>query len=272
MPPAAKVFLIGAGPGDPDLLTIKGLKVLKRANVIIYDALIDPVLLNYAPSSAERIFVGQPRHQERMLQEGINRLMIVKARQCGIVVRLKGGDPFIFGRGGEEAIALQEAGIDWEVIPGITAGSAVPAYSGIPLTHRGVSSSVAFVTGHECEGKSGAVDWHRLATATDTLVIFMGSKNLQRLVKALLAAGRPPSTPVAIIESGTCPNQTAHVTTLDAIVALRTSVAIKSPALIVIGEVVRLREELARYTKPAAFNERSAITAEQYDEILSSVS
>ncbi len=195
-----KVSLVGAGPGDPGLLTVRGLTVLRQAEVIIYDRLVDPALLDEAPAEALRIFAGKLNGEHGLPQAEINALLIAHARQGRRVVRLKGGDPFIFGRGGEEAEALAAAGILFEVVPGISSAIAVPAYAGIPLTHRKLSSSFAVITGHEDACKDApAVDWARLATAVDTLVVLMGVKTLPRIVNALLTHGRSPETPVALI-------------------------------------------------------------------------
>jgi uroporphyrinogen III methyltransferase/synthase len=240
-----KVYLIGAGPGDPGLLTLKGSELLGGCDVVISDALVNPALLEYAPPDAERIFLSRTHDQNRIAQTEIHRLMIERAQQGKIVVRLKGGDPFIFGRGGEEALALAEAGIPWEVVPGVSAGNAVPAYAGIPLTHRAVASSVAFVTGHQCDGQHPAVAWDKIATAVDTLVIFMGVKSLPRIVAALLEAGRAPSTPIAVIECGTHVDQRVRTATLETILDPLTEAPIGTPALIIIGEVVSLQETLS---------------------------
>jgi uroporphyrin-III C-methyltransferase len=243
--PRGKVYLVGAGPGDPGLLTLKGGEALKGCDVVIYDALIAPALVQYAPAEAERIFIGPTHDPTRITQTEIYRLMIGRARQGKVVVRLKGGDPFIFGRGAEEAVALSEAGVPWEVVPGVSSGHAVPACAGIPLTHRAYASSVAFVTGHECDGKLSPVAWHKLATAVDTLVIFMGAKNLPRLVATLLEAGRAPSTPVAVIEGGASPDQRVRVATLGTILDTLADAPVETPALTVVGEVVSLRERLS---------------------------
>jgi len=243
-----KVYLVGAGPGDPGLLTLKGCEVLKSCEVVIYDALVNPALVEYVPPEAERIFIGHSRHHDRITQAEVHRLMIERARHGKVVVRLKGGDPFIFGRGGEEALALAEAGIEWEVVPGVSAGHAVPAYAGIPLTHRAYASSVAFVTGHECDGKRSPVAWDKLATAVDTLVVFMGAKNLPRLVAALLEAGRAPSTPVAVIEQGTHPDQRVRVATLETVLDAVAEPPIGTPTLIVVGEVVSLSVQRSAFS------------------------
>lgn len=244
-----KVYLVGAGPGDPELLTLKAYNVLKKCDVVIYDALINPDLLQYAPSYSEQIFIGHPRSKRRIKQEHIEQIMIARAYQGKTVVRLKGGDPFIFGRGGEEALALTEAGIEWQVVPGISAGHAVPAYAGIPLTHRGYASSVAFVTGHQCESKSTPVAWDKIATSVDTLVIFMSAKKLPQIVAALIEAGRTHSTPIAVIECGTHPDQKVRVATLGTILEKLSDEPVRTPALTIVGEVVRLHEKLCWYSK-----------------------
>ncbi len=235
-----KVYLVGAGPGDPELITMKGYRLLQSSDTIVYDSLVNPELLKIVSDSAHCISVGESRSKNRYSQDDINDLMIHEATAGNIVARLKGGDPFVFGRGSEEIIALNNAGIAWEIVPGISSGIAVPAYSGIPLTHRGISSSVAFVTGHECLGKSKSIDLVRIAECIDTIVIFMGLKNLNALAHRLLSFGKPASTPVAIIEKGTRDDQRTTITTLGKINNLKNSFI--SPALIVIGQVVNLRE------------------------------
>jgi uroporphyrinogen III methyltransferase/synthase len=198
-----KVYLVGAGPGDPALVTLKAVECLRRAEVVVYDYLANEGLLRYAPPEAELIYVGKKAGSHCMSQEQISALLVERSR-TSIVVRLKGGDPFIFGRGGEEALALVEAGIDFEVVPGVTSAIAVPAYAGIPLTHRDLTSSVAFVTGHEMADKEiSAVSWEGLATAVGTLVFLMGVRNLEHIASQLMAGGRPPETPAAVIRWGT---------------------------------------------------------------------
>ncbi|TMB98462.1 MAG: uroporphyrinogen-III C-methyltransferase, partial [Chloroflexi bacterium] len=207
MPPA--VALVGAGPGDPGLITVAGLERIREADVVVYDRLVNERLLRDARPEAERIYMGKVAGEGAHDQEAINRLLIEKAREGKRVVRLKGGDPFVFGRGGEEAVALREAGIDFEVVPGVTSAVAVPAYAGIPVTHRGLASSFAVVTGHEaepsppaplsCAGEGGNIDWGKVATAGDTLVFLMGMKTLPEIVDKLLGAGRQPDTPAAVI-------------------------------------------------------------------------
>ncbi|MBC7324580.1 MAG: uroporphyrinogen-III C-methyltransferase, partial [Moorella sp. (in: Bacteria)] len=196
---AGKVYLVGAGPGDAGLLTIKGQEYLACADAVVYDRLINPVLLDYAPASAAKIYVGKAPSRHALSQKEINELLIDLARQGKRVVRLKGGDPFVFGRGGEEALALKAANIPFEVVPGVTAAVAVPAYAGIPVTHRGLASSVAFITGNEDPGKENStINLEGLAGSVDTLVFLMGMANLPLIVSRLLACGRPPLTPVAL--------------------------------------------------------------------------
>lgn len=239
-----KVYLVGAGPGDPGLLTIKARDLLTKADCVVYDSLINPKILAFAPA-AEKVFVGKHTGGFSWRQEDINRLLLDKARQHRTVVRLKGGDPFVFGRGGEEALALVEAGIEWEVVPGVSAGAAVAAYAGIPITHRGLSSAVSFVTGHEDPAKSvSAVEWNHLANGADTLVIFMGVAKIGEIAARLIEHGRPAGTPVAVVRWGTYVSQQIWVSDLAKIGDLAQSEKIMSPALIVIGEVVRLREQL----------------------------
>jgi uroporphyrin-III C-methyltransferase len=236
------VYLVGAGPGDPGLLTVRGLDLIRRADVAVYDRLVNPELLEELSPRARRIFVGKASGQHTLPQEEINELLISHARRGHCVVRLKGGDPFVFGRGGEEAEALAAAGIPFEIIPGVSSAIAVPAYAGIPLTHRKFSSSFAVVTGHEaCEGRS-PVDWSRLATAVDTLVILMGLKNLPRIVSQLIQHGRAPETPAALIRYGTTARQEVIVGTLADIADKAESLG--PPVLVVVGEVVRLEREL----------------------------
>ena len=230
------VYLIGAGPGAPELITVRGLQLIRAAEVIVYDRLVSPDLIEEAPQSAERIFAGKAAGYHSLPQEDINALLIGRARAGRNVVRLKGGDPFVFGRGGEEMEALTEAGVPYEVVPGVSAAIAVPAYAGIPLTHRKLSSSFAVVTGHEACKPGAKVDWTRLATAVDTLVVLMGLTNLPRIAAALIAHGRPSQTPAAVIGSGTTEKQRVVVGTLDDIAEKAKSVP--PPAVIVVGEVV----------------------------------
>lgn len=242
---AGKVYLVGAGPGDPGLLTIKARDLLELADCVVYDALVNPEILRFANPTADLIGVGKRCGQLSWSQREINSLLIEKAHKHSVVVRLKGGDPFVFGRGGEEALALADAQIDWEVVPGVTAGSAVAAYAGIPVTHRGLSSSVTFVTGHEDLTKpESALRWQHLANGVDTLVLFMGASKLGEIAEQLIINGRAPATPAAVIGSGTLAKQQVVVGTLNTIAELAQREPIKAPALIVIGEVVRLQEQL----------------------------
>jgi uroporphyrinogen III methyltransferase/synthase len=256
-----KVYLVGAGPGDPDLLTIKARDLIAAAGCLIYDHLVNPEILRHAAPSAELIYAGKRRGKCAMRQETINALLGAKVTEHDIVVRLKGGDPFIFGRGGEEALALVSAGVQWEVVPGVSAGAAVAAYAGIPITHRGLGSSVAFVTGHEDPAKTGSsVDWERLARSVDTLVIFMGVGGAPEIAERLMAHGLGGETPAAVISWGTYEHQECHVTALAELAHLIEARAIAAPVIIVIGEVVRLREKLNWFDSTAdyaeAFNTR----------------
>ncbi|MSP37601.1 MAG: uroporphyrinogen-III C-methyltransferase [Deltaproteobacteria bacterium] len=237
-----KVYLVGAGPGDPGLMTVCGMQLLHAAQVVVYDQLVNPVLLEEVSLDAERIFVGKQAGRHCIAQGEINSVLINYAQRGCEVVRLKGGDPFVFGRGGEEAEALADAGIAFEIVPGVSSAVAVPAYAGISLTHRDYASSFAVVTGHEAIKSKSSVDWAKLATAVDTLVILMGLHNLPAIVAALVAHGRSPQTPAAVIQQGTTVQQQKAIGTLVDIV--EKSAALKAPALIVVGEVVRLADKL----------------------------
>ncbi|MFQ6052833.1 MAG: uroporphyrinogen-III C-methyltransferase [Candidatus Bathyarchaeia archaeon] len=240
-----KVYIVGAGPGDPELLTIKAERVLRKADVLLYDRLVTEGTLGLVPESCERIYVGKHPGEPSTPQERINEMMIEKAGEGMNVVRLKGGDPFLFGRGGEEAGALRRAGVSFEVVPGITSAIAVPAYAGIPVTHRQYASSVAIVTGHEARAKKeGKVNWEKLASSVDTIVIMMGIRNLGTIMKRLIAGGRDPDTPVAIIEKGTTAEQRITRGALRDIAQRAESVGVAPPAVTVIGNVVELQEEL----------------------------
>jgi uroporphyrinogen III methyltransferase/synthase len=239
-----KVVLVGAGPGDPELITLRGLRWLRRAEVIVYDQLAAPELLGEAPEDALRIFAGKSAGRHCLEQSAINAVLIHHARRGRLVVRLKGGDPFVFGRGGEEILACARAGVAVEVVPGVSAAVAVPAAAGIPVTHRGLASSFAVVTGHEDPAKpESAVDWERLATAVDTLVILMGVGTLPRITARLLAAGRRADTPAAVIHRGTTEAEETVVGTLGDIAAR--AAQLQAPAVIVIGEAVAFRSLLA---------------------------
>lgn len=262
-----KVYLVGAGPGDPGLLTLKARDLIEEADCVIYDYLVNPKILEHAPKSAELIYVGKRGFEKSWTQAEINRLIIAKADEHAVVVRLKGGDPFIFGRGGEEAEALVEAGVEWEVVPGVSAGSSVAAYAGIPITHRGASSSVTFVTGHEDPAKEqSSVRWEHLAKGVDTVVFFMGVARIAEIANQLTLHGRAADTPVAVIRWGTYDRQETVVSTLAEVAKAVERRKIASPALIVVGEVVRLREklqwfeeyQLANYSLPNPFFEALA--------------
>ena len=251
-PKAGKVYLVGAGPGDPRLLTLRGLELLKKADVVIYDRLISKSILKFIPTRTRKIFVGKSPGKHQFHQESINRLMMTEASKGNTVVRLKGGDPFIFGRGGEEAQALCKTSISFEFVPGVPSASAVPAYAGIPLTHRDYSSSVAIATGHEGHGKEGRpVNWEMIAKSVDTLVILMGVSSLSSIISDVIRGGRREDTPVAIIENGMTRSQRVTVGTLRDIVTKARKVRVRSPAVVVIGEVVNLRGELAWLKLPA---------------------
>jgi uroporphyrinogen III methyltransferase/synthase len=242
---AGRVYLVGAGPGDPGLMTVRGLELLRRAEVVVYDRLVDPDLLDEAPPAALRLFAGKRAGGQGAPQGEITARLIEQARLGRLVVRLKGGDPFVFGRGGEEAGALAAAGVAFEIVPGVSAAVAVPAYAGIPVTHRGLASSFAVVTGHEDPTKEQvAVDWGRLATAVDTLVVLMGAQSLPRIAATLVRHGRAAGTPVALIRWGTTERQETVITTLGGLLARPAAVTVLPPVLAVIGEVVGLRQRL----------------------------
>jgi len=267
---SGKVYLVGAGPGDPGLLTLKARDLIAEAGSVIYDYLVNPEILEHASDGAELIYVGKrglESSQQMWTQAEINRLLVAKANEHEVVVRLKGGDPFVFGRGGEEAEALVEAGIEWEVVPGVSAGSSVAAYAGIPITHRGLSSSVTFVTGHEDMSKpESAIRWDHLAKGADTLVFFMGLARIAEIADQLITNGRDAGTPVAVIRWGTYGRQETVVSNLAEVASAVKRRKLTSPALIVVGEVVRLRERLqwfeelrlANYAAPNPFYEALA--------------
>ncbi len=254
-----KVYLVGAGPGDPGLLTLRGKELLERANVVIYDALVNEALLRHA-ASAEHMFVGKRTGSHPLIQEDVNRLLIEQARRAVCVVRLKGGDPFVFGRGGEEAAALVEAGIPFEVVPGVTAGLGATAYAGMPVTQRGKANSVTFVTGHASssgpEGQPSLDDLPRKGT----LVFYMGVDAIERNMKALQESGRSLDTPVAVIEWGTLPRQRTIVGTVGDIAERCAGAGIDAPAVIVVGEVVDLRGTLTWFEERPLFGRRVAVT------------
>lgn len=241
------VYLVGAGPGDPGLLTLRGRELLESCDAVVYDDLVNPALLDFAPHSAERIPVGKRAGLPCCSQDFINNLLIDRAQSGMLVVRLKGGDPFLFGRGGEEAEALNAAGIPWKAVPGVSSALAVPAVAGIPLTHRRVSSSVAIVTAHEHPGKSESrLRWEHLAKGADTLVFLMGFSNLEETAARLIEYGRPSDTPAAVIQWGTYAHQRVATGRLDDIVERVKDADLGPPAVLVVGEVVALAEQLGR--------------------------
>lgn len=250
-----KVYLVGAGPGDPDLITVKGRKILERADVILFDHLASEALVEMAPAHCERIYVGKKRALHELTQEQICELLIERARQGLTVVRLKGGDPFIFGRGGEEAEALANAGIAYEVVPGVTSPLGIAAYSGVPLTHRDHTSVVTFVTGHSV----ASIDWERVGRA-ETLVILMGLTTMRGIASELMAHGRAPETPAMAVRWGTRPDQQTIAGTLADIAERIDAAQMKPPATIIVGEVVRLRDKLNWYEKLPLFGVKVAIT------------
>ncbi|MGV2831338.1 uroporphyrinogen-III C-methyltransferase [Myxosarcina sp. GI1(2024)] len=240
-----KVYLVGAGPGDPGLLTIKGKSLLEYADVVVYDALVSPQILAMINPQAERIDAGKRRGRHSMLQAETTQTLIEKAQNNAIVVRLKGGDPFVFGRGGEEMADLIAAGVPVEAVPGITSGIAAPAYAGIPLTHRDYSSTVTFVTGHEAVGKyRPKVSWQAIAHSAETIVIYMGVQNLPHIITQLIEAGLSQQTPISLIRWGTRPEQERLTGSLATIVAQMAAAKFSAPAIAVVGNVVRLQSIL----------------------------
>src|SRR5262245_4806676 len=240
------VHLVGAGPGDPGLLTVRAVELLGQADVVLYDRLIPPEALAHARPGAELGYVGKEGEGPQFPRDETHRLLLDHARAGKRIVRLKGGDPFVFGRGGEEALVLAQAGIPFEVVPGITAGVAAPAYAGIPVTHRDSASGVAFVTGHERPDKpETAIDWPALARFPGTLVFYMGVRTLPRIAERLIAEGRPADQPVAVVERGTLPGQRTLVATLDDVAERAQELGIKAPAITLVGDVARLHDDLA---------------------------
>ena len=243
---AGTVFLVGAGPGDPELITVKARRVLGEADAVVYDHLVDVALLELTPSRCERIFAGKRSGQSCKPQEDIERTLVRLALEGKTVVRLKGGDPFVFGRGGEEADALASAGIPYEIVPGVTSALGAAAYAGIPLTHRLHSSSVVLLTGHEDPSKPGAtVHWEDYARLKATLCIYMGVKNLPTIARRLEAGGLAGSTPAAILQSATTAEHRRFIGTLSTIAEIAAREKVEAPAMLIIGEVVALSEKLA---------------------------
>ena len=255
------VHLVGAGPGDPGLLTVRAVELIAQADVILYDRLIPPEALAHAREAAEVIYVGKQGEGPQFPQDDTHALLLEHARAGRRVVRLKGGDPFVFGRGGEEALVLHEAGIPFEVVPGVTAGVAAPAYAGIPVTQREVASGVAFVTGHEDPSKPETqLDWPALAAFPGTLVFYMGVKALPRIAERLIAGGRAPEEPVAVVQQGTLPRQRTVLATLATVADRAVAEGIKAPAITLVGDVARLREQLTWFEKRPLFGRTVAVT------------
>jgi uroporphyrinogen III methyltransferase/synthase len=255
------VHIVGAGPGDPGLITVRGKECLALADVVVYDYLACEQLLEFAPSGAELIYAGKIGGRHNHEQWQINDLLVEKALSGKVVTRLKGGDPFIFGRGGEECEALVTAGIPFEIVPGVTAGIGAAAYAGIPLTHRHVTTSVAFVTGHEDpEKESSDIDWERLSLGSGTIVFYMGVKNLSQITRSLMLHGRSPETPVALVRWGTRPEQQIITGTLADIAEIARKAAFKAPAITIVGEVVKLREKLRWFDVRPLFGKGILVT------------
>ena len=269
------VYLVGAGPGDPGLITVRGKECISLADVVVYDYLASEQLLEFAHPGAELIYAGKIGGRHNHEQWQINDLLVEEALSGKVVTRLKGGDPFIFGRGGEECEALVSAGIPFEIVPGVTAGIGAAAYAGIPLTHRHITTSVAFVTGHENpEKESSEIDWERLSLGSGTIVFYMGVKNLQHITGSLMEHGRLPETPVALVRWGTRPEQQILTGTLANISELARKAAFKAPAITIVGEVVKLREKLRWYDSRPLFGKailvtRAADQAGQFSKLLS---
>ncbi|MBB5335245.1 uroporphyrinogen-III C-methyltransferase [Pectinatus brassicae] len=258
---AGKVYLIGAGPGDAGLLTIKGRECIEKADVVVYDYLADKKLLTYASENAELIYVGKQANNHTMKQEEINQLLVDKAKEDKIVARLKGGDPFVFGRGGEEALELRDNGLPFEIVPGVTSAIAAAAYAGIPVTHRKVAASFAVITGHEDPSRAeSGINWKNLAVGIDTLVFLMGVGNLPHITKELIANGRPGSTPAALVRWGTKTQQEVLVTTVADAAADVEKHGLKAPAIFVVGDVVNLRDKLQWFDNKKLFGKKVLVT------------
>jgi uroporphyrin-III C-methyltransferase len=248
------VYLVGAGPGDPDLITVKGLRCLQRADVILYDRLVNPELLKHAKEGAKLVYCGKLPNYHTMKQETINHFLVKYAKKGLQVVRLKGGDPFVFGRGGEEAEECRKNDVQFEVVPGITSGIAASAYAGIPVTHRTLSKSFAFITGHQAGDVAAEHQWSHLAKAVDTICVYMGVSHLSTIVKQLIEFGKLPKTPIALIHWGTLSDQKTVVGTLETIEEKVRESEISNPSMIVIGEVVRLHDQLNWFQEEIAPN------------------
>ncbi|MGN0709255.1 MAG: uroporphyrinogen-III C-methyltransferase [Anaerovoracaceae bacterium] len=256
-----RVYLIGAGPGDPGLFTLKGRKCLEEADVVVYDRLSDPRILGWAKKDAERVYVGKASSHHTMKQEDISQLLVDRAKEGKTVARLKGGDPFVFGRGGEEAILLEENGIPFELVPGITSAVAVPEYAGIPVTHRKVAASFSVITGHEdpTRAESG-INWEAIANGADTLVFLMGIENLEKITAQLMKYGRPADTPAAVIRWGTHPEQRTLVTTVGKACEDVKNAGLRPPAIFIVGEVVKLRETMNWFETKPLFGKTIVVT------------
>jgi len=255
------VYLVGAGPGDAGLLTIKAKKILEQAEVLIYDRLAEEKILNFAPTGCKKIYVGKSAGKHTLRQEEINKLLVEEGADKKVVVRLKGGDPFVFGRGGEEANFLRENKIDFEIIPGVTSAISVPTYAGIPVTHRGVATSFAVITGHEDPTKpESTIRWEKISTGADTLIFLMGIENLSKITAKLIEHGRDGATPAAVIRNGTKPTQEVLITTLANAAADVAEKNIKPPAIFIVGEVVNLRENLKWFDNKKLFGKKILVT------------
>jgi len=252
-----KVYLVGAGPGDPELITVRGLRCIRLADVLIHDRLVHPALVDEAPTDAERVFAGKAPGFEALPQDAINELMIRRAGEGKAVARLKGGDPFVFGRGGEEALALARAGVDFEIVSGPSSAVTVPTQARIPLTHRELASSFAVITGHRAgRDHDAGIDWRALATF-DTLVVLMGVGNLESIVASLIAHGRPPETPASLVEQGTLAEERILSAPLAELPELAHRRRLSPPAVLVVGEVAGLGE-LLRQARPLAGRQEAA--------------
>ena len=264
------VYLVGAGPGDPGLITIRGVECLRRADVVVYDRLVSPDLLRYAKTDTELFYVGKESSRHTLSQGEINALLVNRAKSGMTVCRLKGGDPFVFGRGAEEAEACRKAGVAFEIVPGVTSAIAAPAYAGIPITHRDSASSFAVITGHERDdaddlgwepgSADGKRDWAKIAQAADTLVFLMGVENIDEIASRLVENGREPETPVALVRWGTCPKQETLISTLAQVADEVRQTGFTPPAVTVVGDVVRLRERLRWFDNRPLFGKRILVT------------
>ena len=250
-PPVGRVYLVGAGPGDPELLTLRAVRLLQQAQVVVYDHLVSSAVLEFVSPKAQRIYAGKRRNEHTLRQEEINTLLISLANEGKQVVRLKGGDPFIFGRGGEELQALAAQGIDFEVVPGVTAASGVASYAGIPLTHRDYAQSCIFVTGHLKNGTAD-LDWPSLVRLNQTVVIYMGLGGLPEICRQMMAHGAAPNLPIAVVQDGSIASQKVVTGTLINMPDRVARAGLKSPCLTIIGNVVKLHDELAWFKPPVA--------------------